>query len=192
MIIHCHPTDGQGMPFRRRLLAMSLLFAVLPAHAFPPPPDPPPLLRMATMTATVTLVEAGRRQVSKITELCKVSGKIPVYADRGSGIASAVNAGEIAGCKMSSGGKTLHVSVRGAKAMLSKSVSYATAYIAVTPPDAVPLCSMCGPQPLADSSAQIRVSGTPRSMAFSLSPNPVSILNAKPTVWLEADVEIVD
>ena len=144
------------------------------------------------MTATVTLVEAGKRQVTRTTVLCKVSGKIPVYADKGSALASAVNAGAIALCKMSFNGKTLDVSVRGAKAMLDGSVAYATAHVDVTPPDAVPLCSVCGPQPLADSSAEIRVSGKPRSMAFSLRPNPVSVLNAKPTVWLEADVEIVD
>lgn len=179
-------------PLLNRLAALLLASMLVPAHATPPPPPAPALLRTATMTATVTLVEASNRQVKKITELCRVSGKIPVYADSGSGIASAVNAAEIAGCKMSLGGRNLDVSVRGAKAVLDKSRSYATASVDVTPPDAVPPCSVCGPQPLADSSAEIRVSGKPRSMAFSLSPNPVSILNAKPTVWLEADVEIVD
>jgi len=29
-------------------------------------------------------------------------------------------------------------------------------------------------------------------MRFSLNANPVSMLNAKPSVWLEADIEIVD
>lgn len=186
--------NPQRTPCLNRLAALLLACTFWPAHAMPPPPPAPPLLRTATMTATVTLVEAGDRQVKKITELCKVSGKIPVYADSGSGIASAVNAVAITGCKMSLGGKTLDVSVRGAKAILNKSSSYAAAYVTVTPPDAVPLCPspICGPQPLADSSAEIRVSGKPRSMAFSLSPNPVSILNARPTVWLDAEVEIVD
>lgn len=184
--------DRQRRAFRVRGLMISALFSVLPAHATPPPPPAPPLLRTATMTATVTLVEAGKREVTRITVLCKVSGKIPVYADKGNGLASAVNAGEIAGCKMPFNGKNLDVSVRGAKAILNQSVAYASAYVSVTPPDAVPLCSVCGPQPLADSSAEIRVSGKPRSMAFTLSPNPVSILNARPTVWLEAEVEIVD
>lgn len=192
MIFSRKAIGGRRKPFRHHLLATSLLFAALSAHAIPPPPNAPPLLRMATMTATVTLVEAGDRQVRKITELCKVSGKIPVYADSGNGIASAVNAREIALCKMSLGGRTLEVSVTGAKAMLKKSVTYATAYVSVTPPDAVPSCEVCGPQSLADSSAEVRVSGKPRSISFSLNQNPVSILNARPTVWLEADVEIVD
>lgn len=30
--------------------------------------------------------------------------------------------------------------------------------------------------------------GNPKSMTFRLTPNPVSLLNARPTVWLEADV----
>lgn len=192
MTIRSNRIDRPRVPSTSRLVALSLLATMLPAHATPPPPLPPPLLRSATMTATVTLVEASKRQVSRMTELCKVSGKIPVYADGGNGLASAVNARQIALCKVSIGARTLDVSVRGAKAILDKSRSYATAYVAVTPPDAVPLCSVCGPQPLADSSAEIRVSGKPRSMAFSLSPNPVSLLNASPTVWLEAEVEIVD
>jgi hypothetical protein len=49
---------------------------------------------------------------------------------------------------------------------------------------------MCGPQALADSSGEIRVSGSPTSLEFSLTPNPVSILNAKPTVWLEANIAV--
>jgi hypothetical protein len=76
--------------------------------------------------------------------------------------------------------------------MSKDAVTYATASVSVVPPDAIPLCSQCGPQPLADSSAEIRVNGTPKSMTFSLNANPVSMLNAKPTVWLEAHVEIVE
>ena len=50
---------------------------------------------------------------------------------------------------------------------------------------AYPGCpELCGPQALADSRAKIRVSGSPKSLTFSL--------NAKPAVRLEADVEIVD
>jgi hypothetical protein len=49
---------------------------------------------------------------------------------------------------------------------------------------------MCGLQPLADSSGKVKVSGTPRSLTFALTPNPVSLLNARPTVWLEADVTV--
>lgn len=192
MIDRASGGNWQRKPSLNRLAVLLLACTLLPAHATPPPPPAPPLLRTATMTATVTLVEAGERQVKEITELCKVSGKIPVYADSGSGMATAVNAVAITGCKMSVGGKTLDVSVRGAKAILNKSSSYAAAYVTVTPPDAVPLCPICGPQPLANSSARIRVSGKPRSMSFSLSPNPVSILNARPTVWLDAEVEIVD
>ncbi len=175
---------------RNRLLAMSLLLSALPAHAIPPPPPAPPLLREARMTVMVKLIEASNGQVTKMTKLCKVSGKIPVYSDNGSAALS--NAREIAGCKMLKNGKNLNISVRGAKAISKDSVTYATASVSVVPPDAVPLCSRCGPQPLADSRAEIRVSGTPKSMTFNLNANPVSMLNAKPTVWLEADIEIVD
>jgi hypothetical protein len=57
----------------------------------------------------------------------------------------------------------------------------------------VPLCpDLCAPQPLADSSGEIRVGGTPRSMAFSLTPNPGSMLNATPTVWFEADIVVAN
>ena len=88
-------------------------------------------------------------------------------------------------------GKDLHVYVQGAMAIARGPVTFATASVGVVPPDAVPLCpTMCGPQPLADSSGEIKVSGLPRSLQFSLTPNPVSMLNAKPTVWLEAEVAI--
>ena len=175
---------------RNRLLAISLLVSASPAFAIPPPPREPPLLREAKMTVMVQLIEAGNGRVTKITKLCKVSGKIPVYSDNGS--AASFYGREILGCNMPKNGKNLTVSVRGAKAFSKDSVTYATAVVGVVPPDAVPLCSMCGPQPLADSRAEIRVSGSPKFMTFSLNANPVSMLNAKPTVWLEADIEIVD
>jgi hypothetical protein len=175
---------------RNRLSVLWLLFSAFPARATPPPPDKPPQLREARMTATVRLIEASKGKVSKITELCKVSGKIPVYADDGSAAHS--NAGEISGCKMHWKGKHLNVSVQGAMAIAKGAPTYAVAIVSVVPPDAVPLCSICGPQPLADSSAEIRIRGTPKSLSFSLAPNPVSILNSKPTVWLEADIEVVD
>lgn len=175
---------------RNRLLAISVLVSALPAHAIPPPPERPPLLREAKMTAAVQLIEARDGSVTKITELCKVRGKIPVYSD--SGFAASVHAREITGCKMSWNGKNLSVSVRGAKAISTNRDTYAHASVSVLTPDAVPLCSMCGPQPLADSAAEIRTSSLPKRVEFSLKPNLVSMLNAKPTLWLEADIEIVD
>lgn len=94
---------------------------------------------------------------------------------------------------MTKKGQKLSVHVQGAKAISKGRGTYATAMVHVTPPDAKPLCQdMCGPQPLADSRAEIRVSGTPKLVAFSLNVNVVSILNARPVVWLQADVEIVD
>jgi hypothetical protein len=142
------------------------------------------------MTVMVRLIEARNGQVTKITALCQVSGKIPVYADDGR--AAFFHEREIAGCKMTRNGKDISVSVRGAKAISKNAATYATASVSVVPPDAAPLCSQCAPQPLADSSAEIRISGRPKSMRFSLNANPVSMLNAKPTVWLEAHAEIVE
>lgn len=143
------------------------------------------------MTVTVQLIEATNGQVSKITELCKVSGQIPVYSDDGrSALAHEWN---IQSCSMPGNGKNLEVYVRGAKAISKGRVTYAIASVAVTPADTTPSCpDLCGPQPLANSSAEIRVSGTPSLLAFSLNVNSVSMLNAKPTVWLDADVEIAD
>lgn len=176
---------------RSRLLAISLLASASPALAIPPPPHKPPLLREARMTAMVQLIEADNGRVTRVTKLCQVSGKIPVYADDGN--AASFHSWKVPGCSMSRNGENLTVSVWGAKAISKDFVSYATAVVSVVPPDAVPLCSeMCGPQPLADSRAEIRVSGSPKSMMFSLNANPVSMLNAKPSVWLEADIEIVD
>jgi hypothetical protein len=86
-------------------------------------------------------------------------------------------------------GKNLDVSVRGAIAISQGSVTFAFASVSIVPPDAVPLCSeICGPQPLADSRGEVRVKGNPKSIQFSLNANQVSLLNAKPTVWLEVDV----
>jgi hypothetical protein len=180
-----------GSLSRKLLLAISLLVGVSQALAIPPPPPEPRVLRNARMTATVQLIEASHGQVSTITRLCKLSGKIPVYADDGR--AAFAHGWEISGCTMRKGGKNLTVSIRGAKAISKDSNTYATATVSVVPPDAVPLCpDFCGPQPLADSRAEIRVSGSPKSMTFNLNANPVSMLNAKPTVWLEAAIEIVD
>lgn len=174
-----------------RWLTMPLLLSALTAHAIPPPPPPPPKLGEARMTVTVQLVEAGNGQVSKLTKLCQVSGKIPVYADDGS--ATRANGREVPGCTMLWKGQSLSVSVLGAMAIARGPFTFATASVSVVPPDAIPLCpEMCGPQPLADSRGEIRVSGTPRSLKFSLKPNPVSMLNAKPTVWLEADIAIAN
>ncbi|GAB3413278.1 hypothetical protein GCM10027318_28820 [Massilia agilis] len=142
------------------------------------------------MTVTVQLVQASQGQVNKLTKLCTVSGKIPVYADDGR--ATRANGREIRGCKMLWKDETLSVSVRGAVAISQGPATFAIADVGVVPPDAKPLCPICGRQPLADSSGEIRVSGTPHSLKFSLSPNPVSILNARPNVWLEADVEVAN
>lgn len=173
-----------------RWLAHALLVVALPANAIPPPPSAPPQLRTARMTVTVQLIEANNGTVTKITKLCKVVGPIPVYSDDGR--AAGANGREIAGCKMLWKGKNLSVYVSGAMAVTHGPVTFAAATVGVVPPDAVPLCPICGPQPLADSTAKITVSGTPKTLTFSLQPNTVSILNAKPTVWLEADIAIVD
>ncbi len=172
-------------------LALPLLVSASLAHAIPPPPPEPPQLRTARMTVTIKLVEASHGQVSRITPLCKVSGTIPVYADDGR--AAGFYGREIAGCRMPWKGQNLDVSVRGALAIARGPVTFATARVSAVPPDAVPLCpDVCAPQPLADSSGDIRVGGTPGSLAFSLTPNPVSMLNARPTVWFEADIAMLD
>jgi hypothetical protein len=172
-------------------LTLPLLVSASLAHAIPPPPPEPPQLRTARMTVTIKLVEANHGTVSKITPLCKVSGTIPVYADDGR--AAGVFGREIAGCRMAWKGRNLDVSVRGALAVARGPVTFATASVSVVPPDAVPLCpDLCAPQPLADASGEIKVGGTPKSLTFSLTPNPVSMLNARPTVWFEADIAMQD
>lgn len=184
-------SEPERRRFRNGLSTILLFIAALPAHAIPPPPGQPPQLREATMVVAVQLVEASNGRISRITRLCDVSGKIPVYADDGS--AASHHAREIPGCTMPDSLRKLPVHVRGAKALSKDRISYATASVEVVPPDAAPACpELCGPQRLADSHGAIRVSGNPRSMKFSLMANPGSILNAKPTIWLEADVEIVD
>ena len=183
---------GARRTFQNVLLAMSLLAGISPALATPAPPPLAPLLRQADMTVTVRLIEANDGVVNKITTLCKVSGKIPVYADNGS--PASFNPAKIEGCSMPRKGENLEVSVWGAKAVSASRGAYATAGVDVIPPGAPPACAhhLCGPQPLADSRAEIRVSGTPERMQFSLHPNPASVLKARPSVWLEAEVEIVD
>lgn len=174
---------------RKLWSAMPLLFSASSASAIPPPPPAPPQLREARMTVSIRLVEANNGRTSELTKVCTVNGRIPVYADDGR--ATRLNGREIKGCTMLWKGQNLNVSVRGAMAIGQGPVTFATASVRVVPPGALPLCpDMCGPQPLADSDGEIRVSGVPESLKFSLNPNPVSILNAKPTVWLEADIAI--
>jgi hypothetical protein len=181
----------KSMFFRHCLCSLSLLASVLPANATPAPPPLAPLLHHARMTVTVRLIEAKNGQVSKVSTLCKVSGKIPVYSDTGR--PASFNALEIEGCTMPGKGETLSVTVWGAKAISQDQLAFATAGVSVVPPGAVPACAhLCGPQELADSRAEIRASGNPKLMKFSLNPNPASALKARPSVWLEADVEIVD
>jgi len=183
---------GVHRSLQNGLLAMSLLASVSPALATPAPPPLALLLRQADMTLTVRLIEAKNGVVSKITTLCKVSGRIPVYADNGS--PASFNPAQIEGCSMPRKGENLEVSVWGAKAVSASRGAYATAGVDVIPPGAPPACAhhLCGAQPLADSSAEIRVSGTPKRMQFSLNPNPASVLKASPSVWFDAEVEIVD
>jgi hypothetical protein len=143
------------------------------------------------MTVTVELVEARNGRVSKLSKLCTVSGKIPVYADDGR--PASFNVGEISGCTMRWKGQTLSVSVVGAMAVARGRSTFATAGVSVVPPGSIPLCpDLCGPQPLADSSGEIRVSGAAKSLKFNLHPNPESVLNARPTVWFNADVAVDD
>jgi hypothetical protein len=171
--------------------AMLLSSCALSAGATPPPPPAAPQLRLARMTVAVELVEARNGKVSKLSKLCTVSGNIPVYADPGH--AASFNAGEISGCTMQWKGQTLRVSVLGAMAVARDPSTFVTAGVSVVPPGSIPLCpDLCGPQALADSSGEIRVSGTPASLQFSLHPNPVSLLNARPTVWFNADVAVAD
>lgn len=172
---------------RKRWLAVPLLLSSLTAGAIPPPPPAPPQLREAWMAVTIQMIEASHGRVTNITELCKVNGKIPVYADDGGATRS--NGRDIPGCRMLWKGKNLNVSVRGAIAISHGPVTFAFASVSIVPPDAVPLCpEICGPQPLADSRGEVRINGNPKSIQFSLNPNNVSLLNAKPTVWLEVDV----
>lgn len=173
------------------VLAILLLVSTSPTLAIPPPPAKPPMLRSAKMTVKVQLIEAANGQIFRITELCKVSGTIPVYADEGR--AASAHSAEIRGCSMLKDGERLPVSIWGVKAVSKKAGTFARAYVGIVPPDAVPACpDVCGPQPLADSGAEIQVSGSPKLLKFNLSVNPGTVLLAKPTVWLDAQVDIVD
>lgn len=175
---------------RQRLLALLLLSAST-AYATPPPPPEPKQVREASMKVSVHLLETRNGRVSKRTRLCEVSGKVPVYADDGT--AARAYGREIAGCRMPWKGGYLPVEVRGTVAVARGPVTLASAFVSVVPPGAAPLCpDLCGPQPLADSSGEVRVSGIPATLAFGLTPNPGSILNAKPPVWLEADVVVTN
>jgi hypothetical protein len=186
-----YPGAAARRLFRSGVLTVSLLASVSPALATPAPPPLAPQLRQADMTVTVQLIEAKNGVVSKFTTLCKVSGKIPVYANSDS--PASFNPAKIEGCSMPWKGANLEVSVWGAKAVSEALGAFATAGVDVTPPGAAPGCrDLCGPQPLTDSRAEIRVSGNPKRMHFSLNPNPASVLKARPKVWLEAEVEIVD
>jgi hypothetical protein len=59
------------------------------------------------MTVTVELVEAKNGLVHKLSKLCSVSGKIPVYVDEGR--PASFNGGEIPGCTMLWKGQTLRL-----------------------------------------------------------------------------------
>lgn len=142
------------------------------------------------MHVTVKLIQAKAGTVESVTPVCDTSGTIPVYS--GAGDAASGHQGAVPGCVLTWKGKKLDVSVTGALSVSAEPTVWAVASVSVTPPDAKPGCSICGPQPLADSRAGVKVSGTPKSVTFELAPNPVSILRSSPTVWFEAIVTIVD
>lgn len=167
-----------------------LLSLVGRAQATPPPPPEPPRLRTAQMRVTVKLIQAKAGTVESVTPVCDTSGTIPVYASSGEG--SSGHQGPVPGCVLTWKGKQLDVSLTGALSVSTEPSAWASASVSVTPPDAKPGCSICGPQPLADSRADVKVTGAPKSVTFALAPNPVSILRSSPTVWLEATVTIVD
>lgn len=160
------------------------------AHATPPPPPEPPRLRMAQMHATVKLIQAKAGTVESVTPVCDTSGTIPVYA--GSGDAASGHQAAIPGCVLTWKGRKLEVALTGALVVSTEPSAWAAASVSVTPPDAKPGCSICGPQPLADSRAGVKVSGAPKSITFELAANPVSILRSSPAVWFEATVTILD
>lgn len=167
---------------------MSVLFSLIGSvQAIPPPPPEPPRLRTAQLRVKVKLIQAKAGTVSSITPLCEVAGTVPVYA----GESASGHHGPIPGCELTWKGKKLDVSIGGALAVSPDAGTTASAHISVTPPDAKPGCpNLCGPQPLADSRATVRVSGASKSVTFELVPNPVSILRSEPTVWFEATVTI--
>ena len=163
------------------------------ALATPPPPPVPPQLRTAEMRVKVRLIEAKGGTGRGSTMLCEVQGRIPVYV--GWNDTPPDHHGPIPGCKMSWKGRTLDVLVHGAISSIQGPAMWASGIVSVTPPDAKPGCPdtrLCGPQPLADSRANVRVSGAPKMLTFDLQPSPISILRSDPTVWLEVKVVIVD
>lgn len=172
--------------------ALILLFGLVePAAATPPPPPEPPRLRTAQMRATVKLVQAKDGTVEKTTPVCETSGTIPVYS--GSGEGPAARHGQIYGCTLTWKGKKLDVWVAGALSVAGETATWASASVSVTPPDAKPGCpDICGPQPLAEARADVKVNNAAKSVTFSLAPNPVSILRSNPSVWFEATVTITD
>jgi hypothetical protein len=181
---------------RRRLMRISgalilLVTLVGGALATPPPPPLPPQLRTAEMRVKVRLIEAKGGTVTGVTTLCETQGRIPVYAG-GNDSPPALHEGSIPGCEMSWKGRKVEVLVHGAIASIEGPAMWASARVSVTPPDAKRACPICGPQSLAASDADVRVSGAPKMLTFGLQPNPGSILRSDPTVWLEAEVVIVD
>ena len=142
------------------------------------------------MRVTVKLIQAKAGTVESVTPVCDTGGTIPVYA--GSGEAPSGHHGSVPGCVLTWKGRKLDVSITGALSVSAAPTAWASASVSVTPPDAKPGCSICGPQPLADSRADVKMSGEPKSVTFALAPNPVSILRSSPTVWFEATVTIVD
>lgn len=148
-------------------------------------------MRTAQLHATVKLIQAKAGTVESITPVCDTRGTVPVYS--GTGDAPSAHHGPVPGCTLTWNGKKLDVSITGALTVTAESTTWASASVSVTPPDAKPGCAdLCGPQPLADSRANVKLSGAPKSVTFQLAPNPVSILRSTPTVWFEATVTIVD
>lgn len=159
-------------------------------HATPPPPPEQPRLRTAQLHAIVKLVQAKSGTVEGVTPVCDIRGTIPVYS--GSADAPSGHQGAVPGCVLTWKGKKLDVLVSGALSVSTEPTVWASASVVVTPPDAKPGCDMCGPQPMADSRANVKLSGVSKSVTFELAPNPVSILRSNPNVWFEAVVTIVD
>ena len=173
-------------------LTLAMIFALVGgALAIPPPPPVPPQLRSVLLSMKVKLIEAKGDTVTNVTTLCEVRGRIPVYADDND--YPPHHLGAVHGCKMRWKGRELDVLIGGAMSITDGPAIWASARASVTPPDAKPGCrDICGPQPLADSSANVRISSTAKKLTFGLQPNPVSILRSNPTVWLEAEATIVD
>jgi hypothetical protein len=164
------------------------------AQATPPPPPEQPRLRTAQLQVKVKLIQAKAGTVESITPVCDIRGTIPVYAV--SADAPSGHQGPVPGCVLTWKGKKLDVSITGSLSVsaagAAEPTSWASASVSVTPPDARPGCDICGPQPLADARANVKISGASKSVTFELAPNPVSILRSSPNVWFEAIVTITD